>query len=223
MNSLKLTVAQLAERCRDETRKFQNRLTSDTRYCFELFRAALEALQPDAFTELYQVYHQRVRAWVTHHPAFIHSHEDPEIFVQEAFSSFYFALRGERFARFADLKAVLRYFRLCAESAVLEYTRRIRPPLIDGDDQDIEIADTADALNKHIHALEVWERIRQLLPNERQQRLAYYAFVLWLKPSEIAELYPDEWPSARDVTVALYAVRVTLRQDTALYELIASA
>ena len=46
---------------------------------------------------------------------------------------------------------------------------------------------------------ELWEVIRRLLPNQREQRLAYLLFHCGLKPREIVRFCPQEFSSVEDI------------------------
>ena len=46
---------------------------------------------------------------------------------------------------------------------------------------------------------EVWEAIRGLLPDEREQRVAYLLYHCGLKPREIVSFCPQEFSEVREV------------------------
>ena len=54
-------------------------------------------------------------------------------------------------------------------------------------------------MTNHDEGREVWENIRSLLPNEREQQLAYLLFHCGLGPREIVRLRPQEWSDVCEI------------------------
>jgi hypothetical protein len=73
-------------------------------------------------------------------------------------------------------------------------------------------------LDAHAQAEELWEHVCSLLPDERDRLLARLVFVQGLRPREIVVAFPTHWRNERDVSVALYRVRRTLRSDAQLQQ-----
>ena len=48
---------------------------------------------------------------------------------------------------------------------------------------------------------ELWEMLRNMLPNTREQRLAYLLFHCALKPKEILHLFPREFQDVQEINV----------------------
>ena len=46
---------------------------------------------------------------------------------------------------------------------------------------------------------EVWEMLRSMLPDVREQRLAYLLFHCGLKPKDIVHTYPQEFPDVEEI------------------------
>jgi integrase len=44
-----------------------------------------------------------------------------------------------------------------------------------------------------------WERLQKLLPDDREQRLAYLLYHCGLRPAEIVHLCPQEWSDVQEV------------------------
>src|SRR5690242_5985505 len=104
-----LSLDELTRRCASETEKFNHREPSDSRFCFDLLRRALADDLSEAFTRVYQIYERQVLVWVHSHSGFVRSGESADYFVSAAWSTFYFALRGPKFAGFPSLPQVLAY------------------------------------------------------------------------------------------------------------------
>ena len=215
MTVTSLSVDALAQRCAEETDKFNHRQPNDAQFCFELLRRALGEGSSEAFTRVYQVYERQVLAWVYSHSRFVQTGEDAEFFAGAALRTFYFALRGPKFDKFPSLPQVLSYLKLCVHTAIAQYIRDQQPAATMPIDDVGELAHTPD-LGTRADAADLWSHICQLLPDERDRTLARYAFMQDLKPRQIVSAYPTEWRDEREISVALYRIRRTLRNDPEL-------
>lgn len=205
----------IARRCAEETEKYSRQIDHDTAFCFELLRRALAERVPEAFTYVYQIYERQVTGWVYQHRGFRHTGEVPEYFTGAAFQSFYAAVQGAKFDRFPTLAALLTYLKTCVHTAVARHlregARNVAEPL-----DAIDPPSGAPEPGAGVEARELWEHICDLLPETHDQLLARCSFVLGLKPRHICAAYRAYWNSERDVTVALYRIRRTLRADPLL-------
>jgi hypothetical protein len=214
MSLAALSVEQLAQRCVEETDKFNRRQSNDPQFCFELLRRALAEGVAEGFTAAYHIYERQVLKWVHSHSGFAETGESADYFARSALSAFYFALRGPKFARFPALQQVLAYLKLCVHTAIAQYLRDQGPaeaPLMTTDE-----ASVIPDLGTHADAAELWDHICGRLPDERDRLLARCAFVQDLRPRQIVELYPAHWSDEREVSVALYRIRRLLRGDADL-------
>lgn len=208
----------LARYCAEETEKFYRKLLSDSQYCLELFRRALVDELSEALTYVYRIYERQTLVWVQRHGRFDKTGESPEYFALLALNNFYFALRGEQFHRFPSLSHLLSYLKTCVNTAIVQYLRDQKPqqtlPLspLHASDPDPQLTEA--------HIGEVWARICELVPDANEQLLARCAFLLDMKPRHIVAAYPQRWSSVREVSVALYAIRQTLRHDKVLRALL---
>lgn len=210
-----LPVTDIAQRCAEETDKYSRKLDNDPRFCFELLRRALAERVPDAFTHVYQIYERQVTKWVYQHRGFPLTGESAEYFTSAAFQSFYAAVQGAKFDRFPTLATLLSYLKTCVHTAVARHLRDSERDVVQPLDETNAPAD-APNLSARVEARELWAHICRLLPDERDQLLARCSFVLGLKPRHICVAYRGYWNSERDVTVALYRIRRTLRTDPEL-------
>ncbi len=210
-----LTVAELAQRCAEETDKFARRQVNDPQFCFELLRRALADHSDEAFTYVFQVYERPVTNWVYHHSRFPLTGESAEYFTSAAFRAFHSALQGSKFDRFPTLAAALSYLKTCVHTSIAQYLRDQERGLTTPIDMAGELAETPD-LGERAEAGELWTQICRLLPHERDRLLARCAFAQGLKPREICVAYRSHWSNERDVSVALYRIRRILRSDPEL-------
>ncbi|MBN8594134.1 MAG: sigma-70 family RNA polymerase sigma factor [Anaerolineae bacterium] len=180
---------------------------------YELLRRALAAKSDDALQAVYDIYMPQFRSWVLKHPSFPYIDETAEYFASEAFTKFYFALRGERFAHFPTVGQIFQFAKVCVHNAVAQYARdhgNNDAPL-----SDVDFQDNHDPWAEW-EAGELWELIEDLLSTDRQRKLARLVFVLGMKPAEIVAIFPEEWENERSVSVALHRIRKILRNHPAL-------
>jgi hypothetical protein len=209
----RLSIDDLGRLCAAETEKFNRRQPSDAQFCFELLRRALAGGAAEAFTRVYQVYERQVQAWVNAHSRFALTGESPEYFASAAWSTFYFALRGPKFDGFRSLPQALAYLKLCVHTAIVQYLRDQPPPAALAEQiERVPAPDTPEPFDGELLA----RRIAALLPDQQDRLLAHCVFAEDLKPRQIVAAYPGRWASERDVTVALYRIRRTLRNDPEL-------
>jgi hypothetical protein len=213
-----LSLDDLTQRCALETEKFSRRDPSDSRFCFELLRRALAEGLSEAFTRVYQIYERQVLVWVHSHSGFERSGESADYFVSAAWSTFYFALRGPKFASFPSLPQLLAYLKLCVHTAIAQYLRDQQPAATSPLDEAPDAAHTPD-LATRITAAELWRQVEQLLPDPHDRLLARCALVEDLKPRQIVKAYPARWKDEREVSVELYRIRRLLRNDLELRRL----
>jgi hypothetical protein len=210
------SVTELAEHCREETARFGRREQTDDRFCFELLRRALLRLQADAFGHVFAIYQGQVLAWIQRDSRFPRTGESADYFVNQALGNFYFAVRGEKFERFPTLQSALAYLKMTTHSVVTQFLRDHAPPAAELDDAAAAVGMPDPMLEQRLDAHALWDRICQLIPDERNRHLAHCVFVQQMRPREIVRAFPALWHSERDVTVALYRIRVTLRADPVL-------
>ncbi|HEX6288519.1 MAG TPA: hypothetical protein VFZ66_04970 [Herpetosiphonaceae bacterium] len=205
----------LAQRCAEETEKFNSRQENDPTYCFELMRRALADESDEAFTRIYQIYERQVLNWVYSHNRFTQTGESADFFATSAMRTFYFALRGEKFSKFPSLPQTLSYLKMCVHTAIAQYLRDQQPNASMPLGEMSDVPHTPD-LGGRIDAAELWTHICRLLPDDRDQLLARCVFLLDLKPRQIVTEHPTQWRNEREVSVALYRIRRVLRNDAML-------
>lgn len=215
MSATELSIDTLAQRCAEETDKFNRRQPNDAQFCFELLRRALAEGSVEAFNRVYAIYERQVTNWVYSHSRFSQTGETPDFFASAALRTFYFALRGDKFERFPSLPQVLSYLKVCVHTAIAQYLRDQQPVPTTALDEVGDLAHTPD-LGMRADAADLWTHISRLLPDERDRLLARCVFLQDLKPRQIMAAFPSQWSSEREISVALYRIRRALRNDTEL-------
>jgi len=194
-----MSVSALADRCISEINNYRRGEPSNDQYGVELFRRALIQRDPLAWEIVQQRFNEMMLGWIRNHPmrkAACHF-DSEENYVAQAFTRFWQATAGNQEIEFRTLAAVLQYLRASLNGTILDtlraYSRAHEMPLPELGELGEPLAEDRD--DGH----ELWEVIRSLIPDERQQRVAYLLFHCHLKPREIVHYCSQEFREVQEV------------------------
>jgi DNA-directed RNA polymerase specialized sigma24 family protein len=218
----RMSLDAVAGRCAQETQKFLAKQVSDSAYCFELFRRALELRDEHAWDYVYGQYHDLVASWISAHSELRKTGEDLHFFVNQAFVNFYRVLQSPgKLARFASLSALLSYLRACAHSAVRDEARKHTIPAADLPDY-VEVSSDEDVqaviLDNEMHEALV-NLIGARLKSPKEEVILESCFGLGLKPREVYQRYADLFDSQQEVYRVKQNLLERLRRDAELQAL----
>jgi DNA-directed RNA polymerase specialized sigma24 family protein len=203
MTVRELPVVELARRCREETVRFLRGEDRDDAFCFEIFQRAVVQRNDDAWEAIVAQYRGIVLAYVSQHSAAAMLHEPDDYWVNRAFQRFWGAVGPDRFSRFPDLPALLKYLKLCVHSVLLDEVRSRRAATVASLD---EVPETQPAYTSDEHGVigklaseQLWATIIRELQDEAERKVVYLSFARDLKPAEIVERHPDLFASVADV------------------------
>ncbi|MDJ0757043.1 MAG: sigma-70 family RNA polymerase sigma factor [Ardenticatenaceae bacterium] len=191
----------------------------DRGFCFELFRRALDLDQPQAWVAIEAQYASLIIFWIRQEISYTLDEESLADLKQTTLTRFWRTLGKTAAApiatRFEHTGAILRYLNRCTVSSCIEWHRREKKNrrlqqklqiLARGNPQITSFEESSLPPNRE----ERLEAVRQWLKNESltpEEKMLYEAsYVKGLKPAAIAKMYPDIFPSARDV----YRVKLRL-------------
>lgn len=185
---------------------FLNGRFSDTRFGFELFRRALEEHNEEAWCALLRVYHSLVIGWVRSHPNFQFHNEEAAYFVNRAFERLWrnIALKAGKFDKFSELKAILRFLKMCTHSAVIDdapHQPASLVPLAETDngfeDDSVELSVQFDLspLNKN----QFWQLIDAKLQNNEERIVMIGFFYYGMKNREIYAQHPHLFRDTKQI------------------------
>jgi hypothetical protein len=220
-----LTVAGIAHRCNQETHRFFLRQDYDPRFCYELFRRAIVEGNQDAHSCLYSQYRPLLTGWIERHPAFPATGEASDYFVNRAFEKLWRAIPSARFDQFDDLKALLRYLKMCANSAIVDFNRNAELAMLDegSDSEELRSApapgDVEQDTIARVDRSYFWNLIDARLTSDKERVAIYASFVSGMKPAEVMVHYPGLFADIKDVYRAKQNVLERLRRDSTLAEL----
>lgn len=222
-----LSLSGLAHRCAQETERFFNREPFDPGYCYELFRRAIVTGDQSAHERLYVQYQALVASWVERHPSYHATGEEVQYFVNRAFEKFWRAILPAKFSRFADLKSLLAYLKMCTHSALVDYARTQQISQVDDELSDHEIAlrqerivDLEEDAIRRAEQADLWRYIDDRIGGEKERAVIFGSFVLAMKPAELFIQYAHLFSDVKDVYRTKQNVIDRLRRDETLLALI---
>lgn len=187
LNLRELSVSVLAQHCKDELDRLERGESGHEQYSVELFHRALAQQDTFAREAVQRCFKETMRSWMHSHP---HREaacrwESEEHYVTRAFERFWQAAIQECLA-FKTLAEVVVYLRASLQGAVLDTLRTYLRP------REAHVED-------HPDGSEAWDRLQTMLPDEREQRLAYLLYHCGLGPREIVRLNPQEWSDVQEI------------------------
>jgi DNA-directed RNA polymerase specialized sigma24 family protein len=203
MDLRQLSIARLADACRDETDKYRRRETYCQDYCFELFRRAIRDRSETAWDAIVSQYRGILLAWIRRHPASVAAGEDDDYWVNRSFERFWRAIGPDRFDQFASLAALMNYLKVCVHSVLLDEIRSResapRDPLPESEIEDGDGDDVENLALRGLSARELWRAVDRELQDESERLVFRLSFVLDLRPREIHERSPDRYSTVAEV------------------------
>jgi hypothetical protein len=163
--------------------------------CLELFQCAL--IQNDQVVQrnLQRRFKEVVLNWMRQHPrGNVACHlNDEEYYVNQAFEHFWRAGTRHLQVESATLTAIMLYLRVCLNAAILEAFREFTRAKV------IAMPNSGAANEDHDTSHQIWQIVQRLLPNKREQRMAYLLFHCGFKPDEIANSWPHEFADISEI------------------------
>jgi len=193
-----MSLSELADRCASEISKYSHKEEYDDTYCLEIFHRALVQHDAGAWELLQQHFSPTVASWVRRHPLreIAYRYDSEENYVAFVFARFWVwsVNKPQEFHRLAQ---ALGFLHTCVNTAILDKIREcVRPNFValpEPGSPEEPISENID--NKR----EFWEAIMSLLPNPREQRLAFLLYYCGLKPREIVLRRPDEFSDVQEI------------------------
>ena len=156
-----------------------------------------------------------VQGWLRCHPSRETACrlESEEHYVAQTFERFWQATTLTQRVEFSTLAAALQYLHASLHGAILDTMRAYArpgevslPELIETGEQEVE-----DSTGK----FKVWDILKSILSNSREQRLAFLLFNCGLKPKEIMRFCPREFSDVREINRLRCNIMERLLHNTA--------
>jgi len=98
---------------------------------------------------------------------------------------------------FSRLAAALQYLHASLNGAILDTLRAYSRP------REVSLPEPGEPGEPQVEdqaaSREMWEILQSMLPNRREQRLAYLLYHCGLKPREIVRFCPQEWSDVQEI------------------------
>ncbi len=193
-----LTIAELTQRCSEETARYIRHEAYAERFCLELFRRAILQRDDAAWAAVYEQYAVIVRRWIRA------GADDGEEGVTVAFERFWRAVDAAKFARFSSLSGVLQYLKMCAVTAQLDWARvaragAVEDSLDEGAHGLSSRENVEEAVVDAVDAAHFWQTVQHALADERERLVVYLSYVIGLSPRAICASHGQQFPEVADV------------------------
>lgn len=214
-----LLLGELEQRCARETRNYRSRTASDTRFCLEIFRRALQITDISSASRPVYVDEAARDTLVRLYTSFIEAHLSASVLhlcerddiVQQTWLRFWQA--APRMEPFATLEAALVYLELTIRSTVIQAIK-----LVVRKQQEVSLQQLADDTNgeeqvaggtdpdQEYRQKRFQARWKELIADPLDRRIFLMRYILGMPPREIAEELVREKIMLRGRTATARAV-----------------
>jgi hypothetical protein len=184
-----ISLAALAEQC-----------MRDDRHWLELLRRATAQRDAAARQMVWHHLSQVIEAWLAGHPQkeLACRLESKAYYVAQACDRLWQAIAQQKLAS-NRLAAVLPYGRACLNSVILDTLRTYAQTTTSPSSGSTRAGKAVEEHHEDSRAW--WERIREMLPTEREQRAAHLLFSCGLQPKDIVRLCPQEFSDWQEISL----------------------
>jgi len=167
-------------------------------YVVDLLRRAISQSDHSAWKTVQNSLNETVREWLECHPKrdMAFHLDSAEHYVAGAFERFYAAASNQQ-VEFNTLAVALHYLQASLNSIILEKLRAASRPR---ELPSIEQGSSAKYIAADSENSKVWNMLKNVLSNPREQRLAYLLLNCGLKPKDIVNSCPKEFSDVREIS-----------------------
>jgi len=194
-----MSASVLAGHCVEEMSNFRRGTTHNECYCLELFRRATLQDDQQAWECLQQVFGETIRGWLRRHPSrdAVYRLDSEENYVAQTFERLWQATTQNRKLEFKTVAAALQYLRVSLNSAILDTLRD------NSRHREVALPEAGfpgePIVEESTDSGELWEMLKEMLHDVREQRVAYLLYHCGLKPREIVHYCPQEFSDVREI------------------------
>jgi hypothetical protein len=182
-----------------ELGRYQRGEPSVERYSLELLRRATLEGDPEVWEWVQYCFSDMVRGWLRRHPSrdTAMKLESEDNYIALTFARFWQSTTLNKKIEFRTLAAALQYLRASLHGTIIDTLRAYARP------KEVSLLGLEETVETgwedQYTSLEVWEVLKSLLPDLREQRLARLLYYCGLKPREIIRFCPDEWNDVQEI------------------------
>ena len=201
-----LTLASIAYRCAEETKRWVQRAEFTLRYCYELFRRAMQQRDQQAWELVIQQYGRLMQSWAARHGQFAATGEHVDFFVNGACAKLWERITPEKFANFPDVKAILRYLQMCLHSSITDYMRAHNVITVEFGEDELKaerVMVVADNTGERANRNAFWDAVNARLKDDKERLVIRGLFVFGMKPGELLTHHPKTFRDVKEI----YSIR----------------
>ena len=194
-----MNATELAAHCVGEINNFRRGESGTETYSLELLRRATMQGDQQAWVWIQHCFGEQVLSWLRRHSyrEAAYGLDSEENYVAQTFERFWQATALTQHIEFNSLAGALQYLHACLNGAIVDtlraYSRSKEIPLPDpGEPGELQIED-------NFESSDVWDSLKKVIPNGKEQRLAYLLFHCGLKPRQIMLFCPQEFSDVHDI------------------------
>jgi hypothetical protein len=194
-----MNLQMLAAHCVRELNNYRQGEPYSDSYSVELLRRATVQGDQEAQMWVRHCFRELILNWLQLHPrkVAVCRLESEENFVTQAFERFWLATTSNQRMELSTLDSALQYLRASLLGAILDSLRAYSRP------EEISMPEPGEPGEPYREDessnSEVWDILKTLLPNPREQRLAFLFFHCGLEPMEIVHFCPQEFNDVGEV------------------------
>jgi len=207
----KFPTSELIPICSTEYLKFKLKRQNNGQACFELFRRALGAKEPEAWEGVFTLYWRLVAFWVDGAQELIGDH------VNDVFIKLFREVNDSNFdCKFADFSGLMGYLKMIAINYRIDHYRK-RDPIIDlhRSIDDMEEKIKIPSASEQIEQKELLEKVYSRMKDEKE-RLVLRLFLLGYTPRLMLDENQGEFEDIKEIYRILERILLRLRSDPGL-------
>jgi hypothetical protein len=139
--------------------------------------------------------------WLEKHPRYKEAQyrEETDYYVAQTFQHFWQVIDQRQERALASPAMIMQYLSISLNSVILDTSRSHKKRAMTGHaDETVSSASRKGA--------ELWESIRHLISDEREERLAYLLFCCGFRPQDIVCSFPQEFGDLREITLLRHRI-----------------
>jgi len=197
--SSEMSLSALTEHCKREISNYRKGEPCNEQYALELLRRATLQCNQQAWSCLQQCLNEIALSWIHSHVYrdVAYRYDSVENYADQAFERFWIATACNQKVEFHSLSAALKYLYISLNSVILDTMRTYSRP------KEVPLPEPGSvgepAVEDSIDVSELWQILRDMFPDKREQRLIHLFFYCGLKPREIVRYCPQEFSDVHEV------------------------